>query len=435
MAALTVAGVFLSVRLLSKSRWAAVFGAAAFGVSFTFWSQSVIAEVYSPGAAFMVAVWAFLLWWYRTGSKRALFLCGLCGGLGLGVNANLAVVAPAVAVFLLLRWKQWKEWWKPACSGALAGAILFLAVFLVVDLNAPPASSFHAIYGPARSAWGMSEADVANPVERMKFLLLARQWGGQLFRNPGEEMPAHWSDYVARLPREFSIPSFGLMTLGILFLIVRHWRVAVLFVAALLFHWLVYFNYSIWDIYVLYIPGYLLMAILAAVGLGGIAEMMEKLPWRRVRRWLTPVLMLAIMGICIQPVLSPRWRAVVAGRVPFLGVEKYVLAVDPGAQYTLVYNAVRVMNRDSIVLMDWNELWQYWYAARIEQHRDDLQFVELSPFHQTPGFPESTLAFIRANIGDHPVYLSTPIAEVLAAGFELHLVFIDSQKFYKVEMP
>jgi hypothetical protein len=50
----------------------------------------------------MAAVPILLLWWRRTGSRRALLPCGLAGGLGLGLNANLAVVAPAVAMFLLL---------------------------------------------------------------------------------------------------------------------------------------------------------------------------------------------------------------------------------------------------------------------------------------------------------------------------------------------
>src|SRR5512136_2872403 len=100
--ALTVAGTYLCAKLLSKSHWASLVGALALTVSYTLWSQSIIAEVYSPGAAFLVAVWLALLIWYKSGNARALFAAGVCGGLGLGVHATFATVAPPVGIFLLL---------------------------------------------------------------------------------------------------------------------------------------------------------------------------------------------------------------------------------------------------------------------------------------------------------------------------------------------
>ena len=57
MGALTVSGVYLSAKLLSKNAWTALVGALALMVSYTLWSQSAIAEVYSPGAAFLAVVW------------------------------------------------------------------------------------------------------------------------------------------------------------------------------------------------------------------------------------------------------------------------------------------------------------------------------------------------------------------------------------------
>jgi hypothetical protein len=95
MAAVTVAGVYLATRLLAGARLAAVLGALALAVSYTFWTQATIAEVYTSATAFAALVLIGLLAWYRTGSRRALFLAGLCGGLSLGVHSTVGLLAPA----------------------------------------------------------------------------------------------------------------------------------------------------------------------------------------------------------------------------------------------------------------------------------------------------------------------------------------------------
>jgi hypothetical protein len=50
-AAVAVAGTYLAVHRLTVSRIGAVLGSAALALSYTFWSQAVIAEVYTPAAA------------------------------------------------------------------------------------------------------------------------------------------------------------------------------------------------------------------------------------------------------------------------------------------------------------------------------------------------------------------------------------------------
>jgi 4-amino-4-deoxy-L-arabinose transferase-like glycosyltransferase len=433
--ALTVVGVYLGAQIVTKSRWAALFAALALTVSFTFWSQALIAEVYSAGAAFIIAVWVLLLVWYKTGSKWALFASGVCGGLGLGVHGSLVALAPAVGIFLLINWKRWKELGKPALLGALAGLILFFVVFLIVDLNAPPANVFNVIYGPARSAWGLSEAQVKSPISRMVFLASGRQWSGRMFVKPAKDMPEHFYEYVVKMPREFSPVALSLMLLGLILLFIRDWRLGVLFTTALLFHWGFYFNYRVGDIYVFYIPGYLLMAMLAAVGVSGIAWLIGKLPSQPARLIVQSVVMLVILYVSIAPVLSPYLGAVRNGQVPFTKVRGYLLDSNTETNYKLVAHTVRYLDQNVILLANWDQLYEYWYAAHIEQQRKDLRFVEMNPFHEPPGLPQSTLEFIRANIDAHPIYLWTSSPEVERAGFKLRSVYADFVRFYKVEKP
>ncbi|MCX7669821.1 MAG: DUF2723 domain-containing protein, partial [Anaerolineae bacterium] len=146
-AAVTVALVYAAGRLVAESRWGGVFAALALAVSFTFWSQALIAEVYAPGALFLAAVLVALLAWERTGRAAWLFGAGLCGGLGLGVHASVGVFAPAAIALVLSRPERRRTAWPAALAGALIGLLLYGLAFLVVDLHAPPANIFNAAYG------------------------------------------------------------------------------------------------------------------------------------------------------------------------------------------------------------------------------------------------------------------------------------------------
>jgi hypothetical protein len=64
--ALAVALVYLAARQLTRRRWPALLGALALAVSHVFWSQSVIAEVYTLNAAFVAGLlWLALRWAHK----------------------------------------------------------------------------------------------------------------------------------------------------------------------------------------------------------------------------------------------------------------------------------------------------------------------------------------------------------------------------------
>jgi 4-amino-4-deoxy-L-arabinose transferase-like glycosyltransferase len=435
MGALTVAGVYLSAKLLSKSAWAALVGALALMVSYTLWSQSVIAEVYTPGAAFLAVVWLLVLVWYKTGNKRALFAAGVCGGLGLGVHGTLSIAAPAIGVFLLLNWKRWKELWRPALLGALVGAVLYLIAFFAVDLHAPPANIFNAGYGPARSAWGLSESDIQSPIQRVWFNLSAGQWRGNMFSDPVHDTPKNAGQFIDGLGREFSPWVLGLALIGLIVLFTRDWRVGILFLVALVVHWIFYFNYRVGDQYVFYIPSYMWLGMLAAVALGGLAWVVGRLPSRPVQIALNAILMLVVLYVGVLPILTPRWKAVQQGKLPFLGDQGYVVDNSFDLRYKQLSRIVQKLEPNAIVFLNWDVLFPYWYAADIEQERTDLRFIEQNPYHESPGLPASTIGFIRANIGQHPIYMADRQPEVAQAGFKLRPVDINFIRFYKVEKP
>ena len=89
--ALVSGGLYLLITILLNPRIAspmlrraaALCSAMLFAFSLTFWSQSVIAEVYAPNIAFFALTLLALLHWERTRRDRDFFLFALVFGLSL----------------------------------------------------------------------------------------------------------------------------------------------------------------------------------------------------------------------------------------------------------------------------------------------------------------------------------------------------------------
>src|SRR5262249_11247857 len=86
---------------LSGSIVAGVASGLLFGGSYTFWSQSIIAEVYSLHLLFVgLTIWSLLRWELRpTSPQLALFFATYA--LGFGNHLSMILLAPAYALFLL----------------------------------------------------------------------------------------------------------------------------------------------------------------------------------------------------------------------------------------------------------------------------------------------------------------------------------------------
>ena len=204
MGALAIVEVYLAGRLLTGRRWPALFAAGALCLSATFWSQSVIAEVYSCGAAFLAGVLLALIYWDQTGHLWALWIAGVLGGLSIGVHLTVALSAPAVGLYLVLKRKEGAKMWRAALLGALAGLALAVGTFFVLDWRDSPADFIDIAILPSRSVWGLDKTDLDSPLERLAFSLGGRQWRDRMFSDPARVMPEQIAWYVSNLPNEFS---------------------------------------------------------------------------------------------------------------------------------------------------------------------------------------------------------------------------------------
>jgi hypothetical protein len=431
MAAMTVSGVYLATRLLTGSRLAALFGGLALTVSFTFWSQAIVAEVYTSGAAFVTLVWLGLLAWYRTGKRRPLCLAGLCGGLSLGVHSTVALLAPASLLFLWLNRKRWPNFWPAAVLGAAAGTLLYLLAFIAVDLHAPPANIFNAAYAPARSSWNLSQADLDSPFRRMIFIGTATQWHAAIFAD-WRKLPGRLFEYVRAFPREFAWLTIMLVICGLAMLLWSERSLGWLFLTALLAEWAFALTYQISDYSVFYIIGYVLMAMLAAYAAGQAAGWLAKRSFRGARL-LAIAALLAMLAAGVEPQLAPYWQSIQVGAIPFTHVEGYLVDDQSEADYRVVERVVDVLPPNAIVFVQWYQLYTYYYAAQIEKGRLDLRFVEPEPHADRPGLPGSLIEFIGANIATHPVFFIRRWDEVERAGYSFQARDIGFIRYYQLQ--
>lgn len=430
MASVAVAGVYVATTLLSRERGAGIVAAAALAVSWTFWSQAVIAEVYTSGAAFLSIILAGLFGWYRAGARWSLFVAGVCGALSLGVHSTTALMAPAVAVFLLVAWRKRPNPWPHAIGGVTVGLVLYLVVFALVDWNAPPASMFNASYTPGASEFGLEASDFDNVPERMWFNGSAGQWRGAMY-SAWDTLPTRVAEYRRTFGREFALPVLVLIVAGFALMCWRAPAAAMFMALGLLLEWSFAFTYRIGDSYVFHIAGYVLMAIMAGFGLGMATGWAARRagPWAWLVRACALVLAL-VVGV--WPTLAPRWPDVVAGRVPFLDAPAYPASAQTVSTYIAITRTVDALPPNAIVFVDWYRLYAYWYAASIAGDRADLRFVEPYTDWQRQRLPHSTVEFIRANIATRPIFFEQPVVALFNRGFRFEREFVGRAELYRV---
>lgn len=440
MAALALVALYAAARALTRFPCLALAGAVIVALAPTFWSQAVLAEVYTPGAAFFLTVTALLLHWERHPSRRGLlFLAGMVGGLGLGVHMSVALLAPAALVLMLLRAPRDRRAWVAGGAGALLGLGLTLALFLWLEWRASPADYFRQVVLPSVSAWGLTPQDVDTWWEKVRFLWTAPQFRPYMAR--WEALPRNARIYAAHLPRELGLLPLlaALVAAGGL---ARSRKPPFLFLAmALALQWLFTFTYAIWDLYVFFLPGYLLLTLFAVAGTDVLARTLQGfLPEAKGPRWArregagTALLLALVWMLAAVMRVPPSWReAVVQGRTPDFPFEEYP-TYDPHLLLR-AEGTVQRLPRGALVLTDWGDMWPYTYAAYVRLQRYDLLFVETQPQDDQDHPAASLLAYVQREASRRPVLVSQRSRFWQEAGFRQVPVKMGFARFYLLRRP
>ncbi|MDP9456665.1 MAG: DUF2723 domain-containing protein [Actinomycetota bacterium] len=345
---------------------AAAVGALALGVSPLFWSQAVIAEVYTLNALFIAVVVSVLLLWRDRRNDRYLLLAAFLMGLSLTHHLTSGLLIPAGLAFVFA--VDRKKLRRPGLL--LKGLGLFLVGLLPY------------LYLPIRAAMEapLNEADPSSPG---RFLLLVT--GGSYLLKlladletgaaPGsDEVPSRsqpiLQDVADRLTihGEYLYAQFPLLLmlaglLGALHL-VRKDRAAALLLGITFLGWLVHaLTYGVEDYYIFLLPAYVILSLFVAVGVGVVLRKASSLAGRLVESPRSrTALVLVLSGLALA--------------VPLFGVrESYASEDRSGEDFgrRTIESVAENVAPDATVLHHRSSLW---YMVLVENRRRDLTLVD-----------------------------------------------------------
>jgi hypothetical protein len=375
-----VAVLYLLIHWLTGRALLALVAALALAFSRVFWSQAVVAEVYTLHNMLVAAVLLLLVmgvcnrWWQtRTQDqarqetraadaldrlKRALnpvYLLALLLGLGLANHLTTVLLLPAVLLTLLLVRPRlnWREW------------LVVVGLFLLGV----------ALYGYIYLRWPALHDGVWMSPGAFWRYITGQQFGGALRLDAWRTDSTRY-EIVSRLLREpFGWPGLALGAVGLIWLGVRNWRVAVITaVTFLAFAWYA-LSYYVPDVSVFLLPAHLVLAIWLGVGIAAVLAVLGYLA--RSLGWLEDVMSLSrfrawgYAAVISLFALLPLW--LLWSNLPH---------VDQSGQRDGYIWGDRVLAlplaRDAAILADSVRIAPLYYLQRIEGRRPDLDLLVLA---------------------------------------------------------
>lgn len=349
---------------------ASLVAGAVLALSFTFWRQSTVPEVYTLSAALVLAVLWLVLGRLpahgrsasapgtrgEAGAGRAVLLAGLLLGLGLAHHLTAALLVPSVLVALFLRREA-----RPRARTIVAAALLVLAGL-----------SFYA-YLPIRSA--QDPAVLWAPIGTFEGFVghvAAAQYASRLFTGPALETLHRLLDLLRQITEELPWVVIALAGAGFWILWRRARTAAIALGLEAVLVLLHAAHYRIPDPEPYLIPVVAILAAAAGVGLAGVAGVVARLltashtdarAVRRARLAAASALILAAgAAVPLGRTVASSWRArdLSDNREVPVYAERMLESLDHGAL---------------LLGQEDRTIFPLWVALFVEGRRDDVALV------------------------------------------------------------
>jgi Protein O-mannosyl-transferase TMEM260-like len=227
--------------------------ALLFATSYTFWSQSVIAEVYALHIAFLAGTTLLLLRWSSRPTTGRLAAFFAVYALGFGNHLSMILLLPGFTIFLLLSAPRgWRSMFAPpivalALACAVAGALQY-------------GWNMHTMWMMPNPPNGFVEA-----LQRFWFDVTKTDWRDTMVMSvPRSLLNDRAAMYWFDLREQFGIAGPVLAAAGLAELTARNWRRAVLVAVLFGVNVAFAFSYNVGDAHVFYLPSHAIVAMLAA---------------------------------------------------------------------------------------------------------------------------------------------------------------------------
>ncbi|MBN2394020.1 MAG: DUF2723 domain-containing protein [Anaerolineae bacterium] len=371
-AAAAMGVVYLLVHRLTRHTLVAVLTTLALAWSSAVWSQAIIAEVYALNLLFVAgALWFALDILEGRAMPATLWRAALLMGLSLTNHITMVMLIPALGLTCMLRWPRLRE---TACSLGdwLKAAALFalgLAVYAYIPLRWP------AIHEGQWMGFGEFLAYITG-----------QQFGGALQLGLLRD-PTRYAILWRLLREPFGVVGLALAAIGLLYLAIKRWRLALVSLAAFLPYCFYALVYLVPDIDVFIIPAHLILVLWIGVGAARITSCELRVANRELRITTNRVL---ITLFALLP-LSLLWR-----NQPLQNMRAEGEADEAWGHYTLS----QPLAPDAAILADSEKFPPLYYLQQAEGLRPDLDLVMLFDEAQYREAMES-----RLSQGQH-VYLA-----------------------------
>lgn len=250
-------GLFVLVAFeLSGALAASIAAAAMFATSYTFWSQSVIAEVYALHLCLVLGTFLAIVAWEQRPTATRLAAFFALYAVSFGNHLSMVLLLPAYAAFLLL---AAPGGWR----AMLAPRVVVMAMVIAAAGALQYAWNLHALWRSAQPP-----ASLAGAIASFWFDVTKSDWRETMVAQvPGgmqaERLRMYWFDLTQQFGRLLPIASAA----GLYALYRRSPRRAILVGGAFLGNVAFALSYNVGDSHVFFLPSHLALALLMAVGL------------------------------------------------------------------------------------------------------------------------------------------------------------------------
>jgi len=247
-AAFAVGLVYVIARGLGQERVPAASAALIAAFAATFWSQAVVAEVYTLAALFFCLILLLAIKWLREPQPRTLFLLALVSGLAMTHHVIIAVYFPVLAVFMLAA--------RPAVikeGRLLLKAVALFALPLLLYLYLPIRSALNP-----PNDWGNPET-----LSGMVAHVTARQFGGLFFKHGAAGVAQQIGQFAAVARSQFPLLLWLLPIGGAAALWLRERRLSGLLLILAMVNFVYATAFFITDIEAYFIPFFIIAALFA----------------------------------------------------------------------------------------------------------------------------------------------------------------------------
>ena len=240
---------------LSPSVRAAIGAGLLFAVSYTFWSQSIIAEVYSLHMLFVALTLLLLLQWTNRPTDGRLVLFFAAYALGFGNHLSMILLLPGYTLFLVLAAPQgWRSMRRPR--------IVALALAIAVIGSLQYLWNLRGLW-----LWPSAPPSLADALQTFWFDVTKTDWRETMVMHVPESMVRErLAMYGFDVVQQFGWAVL-LAPLGLIRLLGTNWRRGVLMLALFAVNAAFAFTYNVGDTHVFYLPSHLMLALLAAPGI------------------------------------------------------------------------------------------------------------------------------------------------------------------------